>query len=209
MISKSLIKLAVEKNNSDLIKVVINQELKTLRSARRRYENSIKSKNVDKEALQLSYLTKYGNIDNQIEHLTDLRKTLTKGDIPVKTVRDLVQIQKRQKLTENMSVAQLNKLQDNEKVHNTFLSMFNKGQFILSDDEMSEFDTLFNKLGLGITIFIKNKIKNNYKYWASDIAYQFINEWVNNVQSTDKSGLSDSDIKQMNKYINIVKGRLS
>lgn len=206
----------IKNGRIDLVNSMITQELKKLRAIeRRRVEQTRKTnQNVDVDTLNFLYGEKYGNLIEQIKELTDIRAELKKSDTQGIAMRDLVDFNKRRELQKTKqinlpSVVSMYVSVTDDKIQETFDRMFNKGNYLLTPSEMRKYDQLFDKYGIGISMSIKNKIKNQYKHWTSDIAYTFISEWSDKALELSKSDeVSAEDMQNFKKYIAEIKGRL-
>lgn len=208
-INERILNQVIKSGRDDLLKYLLRSEMKRLQSKKRYYNQraSTLPNNTDYDTY-VRLKAKQHLIDEQITSLKKARQGLKKAEQTPKAKALLVDLSKQQKAVDFKSEAfrtYASSFDDN--INETFNSMFGKGQFILSDTEISQFDKLFNKYGIGLSDTIKKAIANNYKYWASDVAYQAISEWMDkSVNTLDK--INNEDKQLFKEYIATVKGRL-
>lgn len=206
-ISQSVLNTVIKSGRDDLLRDLMRTELKRLRDTRRYYEKkeAQMSSDVDYDTF-VKMKARENLIQEQINQLVKARKDLKTKH--TKATAKMLDVAKQQKaLSKDSEAFKTYASQFDENIDDTFNSMFNKGQFILSSSEMSKYDKIFNKYGIGITDTIKKNIANGYKYWSSDSAYQVISEWVAKADSVlDK--VDSSDKKLFAQYLSTVKGRI-
>lgn len=206
-ISKSALETVIKSGRDDLLRDLMRTELKRLRDTKRYYSQKASQlpSDVDYDTF-VKIKAKQNLLDEQINQLVKARKNLKTKH--TKATAQMLDVAKQQKVftTDSKAFTEYSRSFD-ENINNTFNSMFGKGQFIMSDTEMTKFDKIFNKYGIGITDTIKKNIANRYKYWSSDLAYQIISEWISKAEAQLDS-VSESDKKEFNNYLNTIKGRI-
>ena len=206
-ISKSALETVIKSGRDDLLRDLMRTELKRLRDTKRYYSQKASKlpSDVDYDTF-VKIKAKQNLLDEQINQLVKARKNLKTKH--TKATAQMLDVAKQQRaLSKDSEAFKTYASQFDDNINDTFNSMFNKGQFIMSSSEMSKYDKIFNKYGIGITETIKKNIANRYKYWSSDLAYQIISEWVAKADSVlDK--VDSSDKKLFAQYLNTVKGRI-
>lgn len=207
------------KKSLELLKQTLTQEIQRLKNQQKYYQKTY-STNVDQDIFNLALETKFGDLDKQIETLKNVRSQIMrrkKGEDIKPQYYKLFNLRKEQKNIEKQNkqnkqnFRQIIAIIGDEKVQETFYRMFFKGQFLgLNESSLAKFDLLFNKLGLGLTDYIKKAIKKEYSAWASDVAYEYIDEWISETQSEmiKADNLTEVEQDQMIELLNILKNNM-
>lgn len=207
-LTHSLVEQAIKSDSDTLLTELMRIELKRLRDRRRYYqkkESQMLGSDVDYDKF-VKLRAQENLIEEQINTIVTARKNLKESH--AKSTSKLLDLSKQQKVLTPKSKAFSQYAQSfDDNINGTFNSMFGKGQFILSDDEIAKYDAVFNKYGIGISDTIKRNIAKRYKHWSSDIAYQIFNEWLTKAETVTEN-VTEDDKKVFNEYLNIVRGRL-